>query len=510
MLELRRYWTMYRLNLSLGMWESSEIAAAKQFLFSPTLTTLGQADEQEIQHRLWTLCRAKELTIRSHAALNLRCYISHAAKRTLDHLVQEIKASDKYTLTQDLYSCVLNDEGKLLQFMLEDDEQRLKFVVDERHRLVVVNGKSRQAVSRPFSFHILATFEPHRSQKLSLANWTSRLVKQEPEVKCMLREYGWHPPQSLWQYLSKIQPQQLRSLEQEYSQFPPETIAYHGELLTILRQVHHQYRRERLKGQSQEQQHNNNNYLWEMMLVKVQQQAMPITSIPALQDELGQIRKFIDNYQKGMHQCQSWEQQVGNTELTLGEITGHHYNGLEELERRRIEEFYYHIEREFMPCYRQQRLLLLDQSLETTILQRLNYLQNSRSRRLAHQSTQYILALRYFYVSGMSMREIAAEIGEQHGYQVSRLLNLKALLDDSKRQMLLLLHQLFADWVKKQAAAEHRQIWEEQPGIAIQLLDESIADIIDIFAQAQVEKYNWQHATKSLVAERICCFVISF
>ncbi|NES20944.1 MAG: hypothetical protein F6K41_18930 [Symploca sp. SIO3E6] len=503
MVELSRYWTMFQLNLSRSKWEKSEIAAARQFLFSSKTTPLGKADEQEIQHQLWTWCHANEPTTRSYAALNLRCYISHAAKQTVDRLVNKIPTSDQDILTQDLYSCVLNDQGKLLQFILEDDKQRLKFAVDEKQRLLVINDQGMQAVNPPFSFKVLATFEPHRSRRLSLWNWTSRLVNQEPEVNLILREHGFHR-ESLWRFLSKIQPVELRSLEQQFSTFSAQTIEYHLRLLTILRQVHQQYRRQRLKSKAQEQQKHNNNHLWEMMLVKVQQQAIPISSTQALKDELGQIRTFIDQHRRRIYQSPNWD-----WERTLMEVIhGNHFNDLEELEKRRIEEFYYHIEQEFQPYYRQMRLQLLDCSLETTILQRLTYLRNSSSRKLVEQSTQYLPALWHFYVSGLSMREIATHIGKQHGYEVSRLLNLKALLEDSQRQMLLLLHHLFAAWVKEQAAAEHRQMWEEQPGIAIQLLDESIADIRDMFAQAQAEKHNWHHETNSLVAQRIRHFVI--
>ncbi|NER24169.1 MAG: hypothetical protein F6J96_26380 [Symploca sp. SIO1C2] len=501
MVELHRYWTMFRLNLSRSKWENSEIAAAKQLLFSIKPTSWGKADEQEMQHRLWILCRVKEPAIRSQACLNLRCYISHAAKHTLDSLVTKHHTGDTYTLAQDLYSCVLNDEGKLLQFVLEDDKQRLKFVVDERQRLLVINDQGMQAVSPPFSFKVLATFEPHRSQKLSLWNWTSRLVTQEPEVNLILREYGFHR-QSLWQFLSKIKPVQLRSMEQQFSRFSTKKIEYHGQLLTILRQVHQQYRRQRLKSKSPEPKKNNNNHLWEMMLVQVQQQAIPITSTQALKDELIQIRKFIDHHRRNLYQSPSWERSL------IEAVHGSHFNDLEELEQRRIEEFYYHVEQEFQPYYRQMRLQLLDCSLETTILQRLTYLRNSSSRKLVKQSAQYLSALRYFYVSGLPMREIAVQIGEQHGYQVSRLLNLKALREDGQRQMLLLLHNLFTDWVKEKAAAEHRQMWEEQPGIAIQLLDESIADIRNMFAQAEAEKYDGHHENNSLVAQRIRNFII--
>ncbi|NEP14147.1 MAG: hypothetical protein F6K14_28925, partial [Symploca sp. SIO2C1] len=162
------------------------------------------------------------------------------------------------------------------------------------------------------------------------------------------------------------------------------------------------------------------------------------------------------------------------------------------------------------PYYHQKHLQCLDCSLKSTILNRLTYLQNSRSRKLVNQSSQYLPALKYLYVSGLSMGEIASKIGLQREYQVSRLLNLAALLKDSQTQMLVLLKELFFNWAKQEAATEHWQILDEQPGIAIEFLDAPIAEIISMFKQAQAEKHNYYHSSNSLVAQRIRHFLISY
>ncbi len=506
MVELRKYWTIVRLNPGRGKCEF-EVAVAKEFLFSGKLSSLAKANKKAIQHQLWTLCRSSEASIRSHAALNLRCYISYAAKQSVDRLVKKyISISDKNILANDLYSCVLDDEGKLLQFVLEDDDKRLKFALDERQRLLVINGKGLQAVSQPFSFKVLATFEPNRSQGRNLANWTSFMVKQEPEVKLILREYGFHPD-SLWRFLSKVKPEQLQYLEQHSSNFSVDKIAYHVQLLTVLRQVNQRHRREQLKSKSQDKGEKKRDHLFKMMLDELQKQSIAIASTQALKDELQKIRNFLCKQPREM--CRSEALISGNYEITISEIiSGTEFNDLEELEKREITEFYYCVQQQFQPDYWQKRLQWLDSSLQSTILNRLTYLQNSRSRKLVKQSSQYLPALKYLYVSGLSMGEIAWKIGLQHEYQVSRLLSLPALLKDSQNQMLVLLKELFFNWAKQEAAAEHLQILEEQPGIAIQLLEEPIADILSMFKQAQAEKHNYHHYSNSLVAQHIRHFLI--
>ncbi|NEP08952.1 MAG: hypothetical protein F6K14_01605 [Symploca sp. SIO2C1] len=386
MVELRKYWTIVRLNPGRGKYES-EVAAAKEFLFSGKLSSWEQANKKAIQHQLWTLCRSTEPSIRSHAALNLRCYISYAAKQSVDRLVEKyICTSEKNIIANDLYSCVLDDEGKLLQFVLEDDDKRLKFALDERQRLLVINGKGLQAVSQPFSFKVLATFEPNHSQGRNLANWTSLLVKQEPEVKLILREYGFHPD-SLWRFLSKVKPEQLQYLEQQFSDLSANKIAYHVQLLTALRQVNQRHRREQLKSKSQDQREKKHDHLFKMMLDELPKQSIAIASTKALKDELQKIRNFLCKQPREICLSESLEQKIsGNFKIHFDKPE---FNDLEELEKREIAEFHYRIQQQFQPYYHQKHLQCLDCSLKSTILNRLTYLQNSRSRKLVNQSSQY-------------------------------------------------------------------------------------------------------------------------
>jgi hypothetical protein len=111
----------------------------------------------------------------------------------------------------------------------------------------------------------------------------------------------------------------------------------------------------------------------------------------------------------------------------------------------------------------------------------------------------FVQALKLFHCEGLSMGEIAQQVGLQAQFQVSRLLNLKAFRDDVRHQMLqqllLLIQAKAADFV----SADRLQQFDQQ---IEQALAEQIDSLIqEAAAQAQSPK---GYVTESVFGKTLC------
>jgi len=531
--QCNRYWMMERIDPATGRCKNLKLDEARMFFLEkfPTLVDkpdILDTDDECIQEKLWELCRASEPSIQAMAALNLRCYISYCVKYACIILAQNYATNPNltYPLTcEDLFPWVLDDQGKLLYFILENEPRSLGFVLNEHKQLMVLNGDGiREAIYRPFSFEVLGTFDAYRQPRYSLKNWTIFKVKQSKEIDQVLREHN-IIRQSLWRLLKTTTPKQLRYLEESY-RFPPAHIQRHIELLTCLQNV---YQEEQLRQREAGVRSSSRKYLdpghplmKSMFSTWHRSKSLP-ASVEDLVTELKKIAKFLAQYKAN---------KAGNSELLdlsldakSGEFQSRVYeeeiphsrfaNDLAELERRVIEKLQFRIQEDFQPVYQEQFISFLDQAIEYQIIHRLNYLQSSR--RSAHKAPQYIPALRYVYCVGMSLGEIALRMNLKSQPKVSNLLELKNLFTDVEHQLLEQLREFVLDWVKNQGDKEYRQLLaqveelqllEDKSGLWIQLLYEQIKQITDLCQEARAEIYHPQRRVRnSLVAQRIKLFL---
>jgi hypothetical protein len=90
---------------------------------------------------------------------------------------------------------------------------------------------------------------------------------------------------------------------------------------------------------------------------------------------------------------------------------------------------------EFLVGYRQHFDSCLAQSVQQVIQARFTYLQGKKNQK----AQNFLKALHLFHCQGVSMKEIAPQLGLKDQPQVSRLLELKTLRSDIGRRMLLCL-----------------------------------------------------------------------
>ncbi|NES22636.1 MAG: hypothetical protein F6K41_27885 [Symploca sp. SIO3E6] len=528
-----RYWMMERIDPATGRCKNHKIDEARTFFLEKFPTLVDQpdildTDDESIQEKLWELCRASEPSIRAMAALNLRCYISDCVKYACIIITQDYGTNPNltYPLTcEDLFPYVLDDQGKLLYFILENEPRSLEFVLNEHMQLMVLQEDgTREAMYRPFSFEVLGTFDAYRQPRYSLKNWTILKVKRSKKIDEVLREHG-IIRQSFWRLLKITTPKQLQYLE-ELHHFSVVQIQWDVELLTCLQNI---YQEERLRQREAGVRSSSRKYLdpghplMKSMFSTWHSSKSSPASVKDLVTELKRIAKFLAQHKAN---------KAGNSELPPlsldakpGEFQSRLYeewiphsrfpNDLAELERRVIEKLQLRIQERFKPVYQEQFISFLDQAIEYQIIHRFNYLQSSR--RNAHKAPQYIPGLRYFYCAGMSLGEIALRMNLKSQPQVSRLLELKNLFTDVEHQLLEQLREFVLDWVRNQGDAEYRQLlaqveelqlWEDKSGLWIQLLYEQIKQIKDLYQEAQAEIYHPQsHARNSLVAQRIRVFL---
>jgi hypothetical protein len=477
-------------------------------------TDVSDTNDEYIQTNLWRLCRVQEPEMRYKAALNLRCYISHELKKACLNLVRKYGSQRHLTwkLTcEELFQCVLDDEGKLLRFILNNENGLLQFERDKEQRLLVLDNHGKlQPEYQPFTFRVLQTFDPNRNPRKSLANWVYLLVGQDKEIKRIFREHGIHRINP-WVLLSKTKPEQLQRIEELYK-FPSNQIKQDVLVLKILRQVHQQEQfQRRSNGVGERGELKITNSLIKKMLPLLQEQQSPIASLESLVSKLESIFKFLAQYKNQSSSSVSLDAPISGTEGSLHEVLPCYTftNDLEQLERLEIEKFYCQIQQSFQPLYHRQRIELLNHALKETILNRLAYLKNSH--RMSCKSLKYVPALRHFYRDGLTQMEIVSLVKLRDQNDLSRLLDLKNLITDSMQRMLVLLSDIFLDWVRNSPELELAQKLKEEPDIGSNLLQEETRDIESLFKQAVAEIHNSKNRSRnSLVARQICYLLEQF
>lgn len=202
-----------------------------QFSHLSSKPTLSTAENELVQTVLWEIFRSTDDIHQSAiAGLCLRCYVSHRILITCKNIphIYNISGENLFSYT-DLLPLVLNDNAK--EMIILDREGKIQYILNHR------NG-TNQAIAKEgefFSVKILQKFNPYLGNKESLDNWTTRLTRQNEEIRSFLWEFGLATP-SDWGLLCKYIP---RSLSELFS-------TNEHEIIKAFQEV---YRRERIKTQ---------------------------------------------------------------------------------------------------------------------------------------------------------------------------------------------------------------------------------------------------------------------
>ncbi len=330
------------------------------------------------------------------AQMSLRCFISKQIEMTCMQL--EMQFGELHGVRR----------SELLPLVLDDDGR--PWDLNSRYRSV-----ARQ---------VIETFDPDRA---SLATWTIRLVKHHRELNEFLLECGVYLL-SDWAILNDTQPTKLRRV---LSIAPPLTEPEIDHALRVLAAYHGVYRRDRLlarqsgiKGQCPAP--------TEAQLEEMAQQLGMAPSSRVLRE----LRAMADRLR------------AYRIAIRTGKIKAMSIHGTGDEDSREMdlpaprENEDDRVAEAFVQQYRHAFSEALERAIQESIEARCQALKPEKKQ-------QYLTALRLFHQEGLSMTTIAAQVGLEKQFQVTRLLKLKELRESVRREMIVLLKR----YVKEQATA---------------------------------------------------------
>ncbi|MBD2464382.1 hypothetical protein H6G89_25585 [Oscillatoria sp. FACHB-1407] len=458
-----KYWKFVRLDAT-GRRQVEEIAAAKAFLLQQFGDDLRQSDlaDATIQRLLWQVWQSETTPSdeRRLAEMCLRCYISNQIEQVCLHLEGQFGNEHGFT-RYDLFPLVLND------------------VLEVRRAPQIAT----RTTYRSLATEILQSFDP---AKASLSTWATRLVRHDKEVNAFLLDHGIYLI-SDWAILNDTTPKQLQRILAEFHAL---TIAEINQASQLLQAYHQIYRQDRLqqrqsggKGQcpppTLDQLRRIAQYL-EGVTQKLTPEAT-LSRLQALATLLRQYRIYVRGGAAPTESLDQPEQQALAVELQSPE------RDAEQEE-----------ENEFLSFYRNQFLSSLDQTLAQVTSDRLGQLRRKGSEVMQ----QFLSGMHLFHCQGRSMTEIAAEVGLQAQYQVTRLLKLKEFRADVRQRLLLTLRDRILDKAREYADPNRLKSLDQTIDAA---LDEQIAAILQ---QAEAEASVARHCPlDSLFARRLCQYL---
>ena len=398
------YWQFVKLKAT-GQCIRETIANAREFFlqrFSATddLDAVPELTDLQIQKQLWQLRQNGDAI----AEICLRCFISNQIEQTC-YLIANQFGTEHGFRYHDLLVFVLND-------YMERHQNQSKFI----------------SVAR----EILDGFEPERS---NLATWTSRKVKQNRELNAFLLEHGVYLV-SDWAILNDTSPKQLERIYTEFYQTAQYSIQ---QTKNLLEAYHAVYRMDRLqsrlngsKGQCPVPTPEQLQKIYEYLVANhAENHVVPITLtniLDKLQEMASRLRQYRIQARGGKSRQISLDQPnlAINPETLLA-------NSEDENEAFA-----------FLAAYRQQ----FEQSLEKAIAKVTDIRHTKLKQRSPVQAANFLTGLSLFHCRGQTMTEIASEIGLEAQYQVTRLLKLKELRSDIRREILGILREEVIGLVK--------------------------------------------------------------
>lgn len=376
------YWNLLKLSND-GRYQVAVQPLAQAFFEAqfpePEPPTL---DADRIQRQLFSLPEPE-------AQLCLRCYISHAIVHACEGLVRQFGSHHRFGLS-DLLPIVLDDDAAL-----------------------------RPNPYQPLSLRILQTFQPDAG---SLSSWTIRHIRQHPEVKQVLLEHGVYLI-SPWALLNDTKPDRLPII---LSQFHPLTAAEVTQACLLLESYRRVYLPDRLQQRLQQGSRQacapptpaQLQAMSQWMQDQIQMTIAPDALLKQLQTLAQQIRQYRLARRGGLQSVRSLDEPEVRDRLEYEQLNSQADSTTAD-------------QTEFLQRYRQSFQTALQNGIVTVVQDRL---QKATS---AQKAERFLIALQAYYCQQLAMGEIAHQLGIRAQDAVSRLLNLKPLRADIRRQMLL-------------------------------------------------------------------------
>ncbi|MCU0532515.1 MAG: hypothetical protein MUD14_01210 [Hydrococcus sp. Prado102] len=380
-----KYWKICRIGLSSKKgYEYQTVPLAQAFWQQQAIASQKANLQATLNAYFYTRDATKNRAI---AGLCLRCYVSYPILKACQ-MLDNLFGGTNFTY-QDLLPFVLNDDGKSLRIIDKDGKTQL-----------VLNNQEVTAPSTYplFTLEILRTYKPNSPSSMSLENWAYLQTKQNKELKNFLSEFGFKHL-SDWALLNKVRAKQLERLSDR-----------DRHLITAFHAV---YRRDRL-GQRQKGIKKcpdpSESQLQEMRTC-LQEQKIVFNSTGELLKFLKQIAIQLRQYDIWSYResLETYDPETGNYS-PRADLPKDFSNEADELEGREL-------------------LIFLQDSLkialDSAIAQALNtQVENlTKSKNYAIFAPQFIPGLRLYYGQGMSLAEIAPQLGMSNWDRARRILN---------------------------------------------------------------------------------------
>ncbi|WP_228022068.1 hypothetical protein [Vasconcelosia minhoensis] len=396
----------------------------------------GTLDETDCQRSLWEMAQSSREEA-SLAQLSLRCWVSYQIEAACNQLARQF--GEAYSFTQnDLWRLVMDDDGRT------------------------------SSDYTPVTVKILNQYDPAQS---GLRNWTYRLTKSNSDINAFLKEQGLYRI-SPWAILNDTKLPQLPKVLPHLSR---------GELTAagrLLNAYHQVYRRDRIANRQAGRGRRCEDPTDEQ-LRRINPNEPANVVFSQLSELAEQLRQYRIAARRGSPQTQS---------LDRLERDAYDREDLTADDGEQVQD-------EFLQQYRDNFVAALDASIQAIVQV---YVDRYQKRR-PPQGQIYCQALELFHCQGLSMAEIARQVGLSSQVQVTRLLQLRRLRAE------VLVHWLNQLKQQTQAKALNHISPERLNAIAQQLdqvLTEETEAVMDAAqAEAQMPK---NRTSNSLFARRLC------
>lgn len=444
-----RYWKLVKLD-SAGKSRTQALPEVQSF-FGNTFPNLPEPiAHQPIQQSLMAIARPSKSVGQSasksvrtndpqHSAaeLSLRCFISKQIEQTCVQL--EMQFGEMHGVRRsELFPLVLDDDGR--PWKAEPEA-----------------GGSYQSVAR----QILETFDPQRA---SLSTWTIRLVKHHRELNQFLLECGVYLL-SDWAILNDTTSRKLQRLAAGSL-----TAIEREQLIKVLDAYHQVYRRDRLAAR----QAGAKGQCPEPTPEQLQEMAELLGSAMQPSQVLRQLRAIADRVRADRIASRTGRFQTVSI----------HASGEDDSRDLDIAAPAAPSEEEkaadvFIELYREAFAQALTNAIKAAIEARTEKLSGEKAQ-------QYLKALRLFHAEGLSMTAIAAQVGLEKQFQVTRLLKLKELREDVQHRMIDLLKRYVSQKASEFVSPEQLLALDQK--IEAALMEQVQALMEEDAAQAQAPK----------------------
>lgn len=410
---LSRYWSLWQLHLSPSpsSYIQKPIAVAHQYLqqeFASTPAHLESFDNApphlpQLTTSLLDIFKDPHTSLhrRAQAGMCLRCYVSQPILKTCQGLKQQFGSHGQFTV-RDLLSFVLNDDGKCL--IVPGDDSQSQYVLD-------ASETPRKSRFQIFAVEILQTFRSEVQSGMSLDSWARLQTRRAPNLINFLSEYGFKAL-SDWALLNRVGTTQLTWL---------------SDADRLLVEAFHQiYRRDRCQRAQRSKCANPTPSQLQRMQQYMRGQDLVIEDPQQLISDLQRIATQLRSYEVWNSRIELDKYQFPAD--SLGQTGSEPRLDPIHIEQQELTEFFH---------------AQLDRALSQVMIRELqaHTLKLRQSKAYAPFAEQWVSGLWLYYDQGLTLRQIASQLGMTSWDQARRILNPGKLLTRVRSQVVLRLLQ---------------------------------------------------------------------